>query len=557
MSEEEKAERQKADKQKPIAKQPARKVQNKGYGEAGASGTKRSLKGFKASSGSPAEDIDYNNHTLRQRARMLYMAAPIATSAIKTNRTNTIGLGLKLNPKIDKDVLGITAERAEEWERNTKREFALWANNKRACDATGVNDFYSMQQLAFSSWLVSGDVFAVRKEYEPTQDMPYSLRLHIVEADRISTPGTFTGLSVSYTEGENPDNHNKIHDGVEVDSNGLIVAYHIRNTYPFQMTTSPAEWKRVLAYGEKTGLPNVIHVMSSERPDQYRGVTYLAQIIEPLLQIRRYTESEITAALVESFFTAFIKTQADANDNPFNEVGEDGTAEASYDPNEYEMGPGQINVMNPGEDVVLADPKRPASGFEGFVHAICIQMGAALEIPVDLLLKEFNASYSASRAALLEAWKSFKMYREWFVSDFCRPVYRIWLSEAVARGRISAPGFFTDPRVKEAWLGSEWVGPSQGQLDPVKEITAEIMAVEQGFSTNEDSTIRLNGGDWSANMNKLERENERKTQLQKMSSGSGQEGNVSNFVLEVIKNEVKKSIEEEVKEIGNKKKSHR
>ena len=32
--------------------------------------------------------------------------------------------------------------------------------------------------------------------------------------------------------------------------------------------------------------------MDSERPDQYRGVPYLAQVIEPLLQLRRYTESE-------------------------------------------------------------------------------------------------------------------------------------------------------------------------------------------------------------------------------------------------------------------------
>ena len=69
---------------------------------------------------------------------------------------------------------------------------------------------------------------------------------------------------------------------------------------------------RVQAYGERTGLPNILHVMESERPDQYRGVSYLAQVIEPLLQLRRYTESELTAAVVESFFTAFIKTEAGA-----------------------------------------------------------------------------------------------------------------------------------------------------------------------------------------------------------------------------------------------------
>ncbi len=530
---------------------------NKGYGDAGASATKRAMKGFKAQSGSPREDIDYNNFTLRQRARMLYMAAPIATSAIKTNRTNTIGLGLKLNPKVDRDVLGISAEDAESWERNTKAEFALWANDKHSCDATGVNDFYAMQQLAFSSWLTSGDVFAVRKNFEPTVDSPYSLRLHIIEADRVSTPGKFIGYNVNYTEGVNQETHNKIHDGVEVDKNGRIVAYHIRNTYPFQTSIEPTEWVRVEAYGEKTGLPNIMHVMSSERPDQYRGVTYLAQIIEPLLQVRRYTESELTAALVESFFTAFIKTETDTSENPFNETGKDDVEKVSYDPNDYEMGPGQINVMNPGEDVVLADPKRPASGFEGFVRAICVQMGAALEIPADLLLKEFNASYSASRAALLEAWKAFKMYREWFTSDFCMPIYKIWLSEAIARGRINAPGFFTDPRVKAAWLGSEWVGPSQGQLDPVKEITAEIMAVEQGFSTNEDSTIRLNGGDWNANMNKLERENERKAEV--IAAQQKQNANrtaISDFVREIIKNSIKESIKEEVQEIEQQKNSN-
>ena len=73
---------------------------NKGYGDAGASWHKKATKGFRAMSGSPKEDIDANNYTLRQRARMLYMAAPIATSAIRTNRTNVVGIGLQLKSRI-------------------------------------------------------------------------------------------------------------------------------------------------------------------------------------------------------------------------------------------------------------------------------------------------------------------------------------------------------------------------------------------------------------------------------------------------------------------------
>jgi len=446
--------------------------QNKGYGEAGASWHKRGTKGFKSPSGSPREDIDQHSYTLRQRGRMLYMAAPVATSAIRTNRTNVIGLGLQLKSRIDRELLGMDQEAAENWQRKTEAEFALWAERKRACDATGVNDFYSMQQLALISWLVSGDVCVLLKQYKPTPLMPYSLRLHIIEADRIATPDGDGNMISPFSTTGKAKNGNTIYDGVEIDKNGLIEAYHIRNTYPYEFGTDVTKWMRVKAYGELTGLPNILHVMDSERPDQYRGVSYLAQVIEPLLQMRRYTESELMAAMVESFYTAFIKTEADTTEMPFNQTNATAPP-AEREPHEYEMGPGQVNIMRPNEDVIFGDPKRPSKGFDTFMRAICEQVGAAVEVPADLLLKAFDASYSASRAALLEAWKAFKMRREWFACDFCIPTYEVWMCEAVARGRISAPGFFVAPEIRAAWLGSEWVGPSQGSIDPLKEIKAE------------------------------------------------------------------------------------
>lgn len=105
----------------------AKTVSNYGYGDAGASWKKRALKSFLANSSSSHEDIDWNNYTLRQRARMLYMAAPLATSAIKTNRTNVIGCGLRLKAKPNAELLGITQEQADAWEARTEAEFDLWA----------------------------------------------------------------------------------------------------------------------------------------------------------------------------------------------------------------------------------------------------------------------------------------------------------------------------------------------------------------------------------------------------------------------------------------------
>lgn len=485
------------------ARTTAAPIINKGYSEAGASHTRKALAGMKPNSGSPAEDINEHLLTLRQRSRMLYMGAPVATSAVRTNRTNVVGNGLQLKSTVDYAALGMTPEQAEEWQRHTEAEFKLWASNKRNCDATGINDFYGMQQLALVSWLTSGDVLGLVQFAKRETMRPYGLRIHLIEADRCRCPTD--GRVYQTTTNVKLDN-GYIYDGVEVDKSGAVVAYHIANTYPYETTAEKTEFVRIPAYGDKTGLPNVLHIMDSERPEQYRGVPYLAQVMEPLLQLRRYTEAEIMAALVQSFFTAFVKTDAGSADMPFNEVP---APEYDKDPNAYEMGPGTINMLDPGEDVTFGAPTHPQTGFDAFTRSICEQVGAALEVPCDLLLKAFNASYSASRGALLEAWKAFRMRRTWLTNDFCRPVYELWMTEAVALGRIHAPGFFTDPIMHQAYLESEWIGPSAGQLDPTKEVQAAVLAIDNGLSTRESEAIKLNGSQYNANVAKLWSENEK------------------------------------------------
>lgn len=167
--------------------QMARSFTNSGYDESGASRTKNSMKGWLARSLTPQEDIDRNLPTLRQRSRSLYMSAPLAVSAIKTNRTNVIGEGLRLKSSIDADFLGLSPEAAALWQRTAEREFTLWAASKH-CDATRVNNFYEIQQTACLSWLMNGDACVLLEYEKPCRDMPYGLRLHLIESDRVSTP---------------------------------------------------------------------------------------------------------------------------------------------------------------------------------------------------------------------------------------------------------------------------------------------------------------------------------------------------------------------------------
>lgn len=209
--------------------QMIRSFQNSGYDESGASRNKNSMRGWLANSKTPQEDIDKNLPTLRQRSRSLYMSAPLAVSAIKTNRTNIVGQGLQLKSTIDGDYLGMSRQEKERWQKDAEREFALWANSK-FCDSTRVNNFYEIQQVACMSWLMNGDACVLLEYDKPYKFYPYGLRIHLIEADRISTPHQ-TGNSV-YLHATDPNTHNRIYNGVEVDDSGKIVAYHICSTYP-------------------------------------------------------------------------------------------------------------------------------------------------------------------------------------------------------------------------------------------------------------------------------------------------------------------------------------
>ena len=459
-----------------------------GYGLHGASIVKKSLSRWITGGKDADSDIVENIETLRERSRDLYMGSPLATGAIKTLRTNIIGSGLMLNAQIDAKFLGMTEEEARQWEENTEREWRLWSENTN-CDAERKQTFYQLQSLVLMSALVNGDVFVVLPVIR-TPGSVYDLKVGLIEADRVCNP-------------QNPAKPNlNIVGGIECGKFGETVAYWICNKNPNSpgrsLETAVNKWTRVPAIGERTGRKNVLHVMCDvERPAQRRGVPLLAPVLESMKQLSRYSDAELTAALVSSMFTVFITTKSPAEQIAYGLGGVNSVPGVNPPKNlpepDYTLGSGTVVMLEDGEQAQFADPKRPVSGFETFVQAVCRQIGSALEIPYELLVKNFDSSYSASRAALLEAWKMFRMRRDWISSSFCKPVYEAWLTEAVLKGRIDAPGFFDDPLIRAAWCGSEWYGDAQGQLDPLKEVNAAKIRVEEGFSTREREAAELTG----------------------------------------------------------------
>jgi capsid protein len=78
----------------------------------------------------------------------------------------------------------------------------------------------------------------------------------------------------------------------------------------------------------------------------------------------------------------------------------------------------------------------------------------------------------------------------------------MWLSEEIAAGRVSAPGW-ADPRLRAAWSSHRFHGTGAPVIDPAKTMQASKMALELGATTIADVAQEYNDSDAESNFIKL------------------------------------------------------
>ena len=461
------------------------------YASHGASSTLNSLIGWIVDAGNAEDSIDLQSSKLRQRARDLFEGGGLARSGPETLTTSVVGWGIQPKPKIDGDFLGMTDDAREEAEQAILREWKLWADNTM-CDAERQQNFYGLQQLAFLSMLMSGDVFALfgMKENKRT---PYQTTVRLLEADRICNPD-----SSGDSESKESDSGGRIIDGVEIDREGAVIRYYIASRSPIAGNdNSELTWKPIDAYGKKTGYPNILHIMTWERPEQRRGIPFVSAEIELIKQFTRYMNAELAGKVVSAMLTIFITSEEDDGKAGMEDaVNED--EKVTDDDLKLELAPGAIYDLPPGKKVATVDPKRSDTQFDSFVNTCITVIASSMGIPKEVLIKKYESNYTAARAALLDFWRTVRVYRTRFNTAFNQPIYEQWLSEAVAAGRIDAPGFFDDPAVRLCWCGCSWMGASMGHVDPLKEVNAAEVRIRNNITTEEQEAMEYNGNDRSA-----------------------------------------------------------
>jgi lambda family phage portal protein len=447
---------------------------------------------------------DADGDTLRDLPRLRELCAdavrntPIIAGAIHTMESHVIADGLTRQAKINARMAGISEDQARQTEEQVEDYWRLWSESHLS-DVRRQLPFKQKQKLQYRSSLENGDAFSILTRRNITTN-GFALQLQDVEADRISNP-------------HRKFDTNEIAGGVERTKQGAPFRYHLSDAHPGSRAKRSQSWRAINAYQATTGLPNIIHVTKPLRIGQTRGIPFAAPILILSKTLARYTDAEMMGALINAMLTVFLEPGENsssidgeildnftsASPQPIGSRGEQG----------YELGNGVIIDLEQGDKVHTVDPTRPNVAFDAFTVSIMRQMGVAVGLPYEVLIKHFTASYAAARASLLEAARTYENERAWFVASYCEPIARVFLWELFSSGKVSAPGYFTDPLIRAAYNGALWNGKgTMGQIDPLREINAAEKRINLGISTYSEVTAEMTGGDWEAKHTQLLKENE-------------------------------------------------
>ena len=453
----------------------------------GASHTDLALRDWQPFAGSADADLLPELPTLTSRSRDLARNDGLMAGGIQTHRDNIVGAVLRLSAIPDYRLLGWAPEKAREWGNKVEAHFRSWAETTD-CDAARTLDLLGLTVLALGGEMVNGDAVAIPK-WLPRPDSPWSTRISVIESDRLETPPHMMGAA-------------RIRNGVEFDREGAPVAYHFRGAHPgdaLHLRGDEAQdlhrWERVPAF-TPWGRRRVVHLHAKERTGQSRGKPIVSAVMREFHMAGRYAQNELQASLANSLVAAFLESDLDQ---------ESASALFGEDPREswgksvkqaQSIGKLQGAAVIPlpvGAKMTSFTPGRPNVAFEAFMLAVERRIAAGMNLPYELFAKDFSrVNYSSARAALLEAWRYFHGRRRWLATTWLKPIYELWLEEAVNAGVIEAPDFYAN---RYAYTRCRFVFGGKGWVDPVKEITAAKLRLEIGVSTLEQECAEQ-GLDW-------------------------------------------------------------
>lgn len=425
--------------------------------DAGKLGTPRTS-GWLPLGDSPTSSMRMAIGTIRDRSVDMYDNNPTIKSAIDKIATLIAGGGIR--PSVD--VSGIKNKAASR--RAEQAVLAAWNDwtGSIDCDFDGDMPYYPLQVLIARAVAMQGECI-VRKRYsQNSTGVPLQVQVQ---------GGAFID---SNQDGITLPNGNYITLGIEFNSTGKRVAYWLFDRHPQDATYGIAS-----ATSRRVEAKDVIHVYYKEKPGQIRGVPFGTTMLLKARDLNQFQDTMLIKQKVSAMFAGFVIESDGAADDEGLE-SEDGEPIGPIDYDNIE--PGAVVALPPGSEIEFANPPT-VEGAESFVRDTKRDIAAGLGITYELISADYSkTNFSSARMGALSMLKQIADWQGNMMLPINSRVWEWFMEAAFIAGKVS---------LQNKGLKAQWTAPKPDMIDPLKEVKALQLMVENGFLSYSEALRKL------------------------------------------------------------------
>jgi len=241
----------------------------------------------------------------------------------------------------------------------------------------------------------------------------------------------------------------------------------------------------------------VLHVLRVERPEQARGVPWMAPGVVSLHHLGKFSLGVVSLHHLGKFSLATLL----AAENGANHFGffqtPDGQSPIGAVEGEGESitvsQPGTYDVLPPGVTFQAHESRYPDQVVGPFVKHHLQRIASGWGIAYHSLANDLEGvNFSSIRSGTLEERDRWAADQEWFIAAFLEPVYQAWLQWCLLKGLILMPNGSALPAAKlDKFRAHQWQPRRWDWVDPKADTEANILKVKAGLMSPQDLSAAM------------------------------------------------------------------
>jgi lambda family phage portal protein len=391
------------------------------------------------------ELIRSSQQTVRARVRQLVRDFPYFSRAVTVLTDLVVGTGIDFQSRI-KLPSGKYNSRA-----NDQIEYAFSRWSEKA-DLAGKLSFDELTRLSERGELETGESLFIMHRV-PGRFIPFALQP--IEPDRLAS----SYLDIKRSR--------EIEGGIEHDPRtGEALFYHIlEDGYNAKTIKIPASM--------------IIHTFQMLRPGQMRGISPFTSAVLAADDLHQYLDATMDVAKLASKYLAFVTSP---DNTTFQSLRTTDGEEAGQKVEEIENA--IIEYLQPGESINFASHQIPSDQFDPFTRFILRMVAVGTGTSFELLSGDYTGlSYSNLKAIRADLVRGIKPRFDRRRVHFCQPTFSKVLEWGVLSGRISLPGYVSDPYQYER---CQWIWQGMESPDPLRETRAVVDEIKMGLKSPQE-----------------------------------------------------------------------